>query len=117
MAPPIQSESDSAVTLYQTLVLITQTMLLAAQKQDWDSVLSHGQRYCDQVERLRNLEPASPPNDAARARKHDLLIQILANDAAIRDLAMPQLARLTELLGRMKRQQALLSAYGPAPNA
>ncbi|PND34977.1 flagellar protein FliT, partial [Achromobacter pulmonis] len=46
------------------------------------------------------------------AIKYDLLVRILENDAQTRDLALPQLARLGELLGRMKRQQTLLSAYG-----
>ena len=53
-----------------------------------------------------------PLDDAGRAMKYDLLVRILENDALTRDLAIPQLARLGELLGRMKRQQTLLSAYG-----
>jgi flagellar protein FliT len=41
-----------------------------------------------------------------------MLVQILENDANTRDLAIPELARMSELLGRMKRQQVLLNAYG-----
>lgn len=87
-------------------------MLTAAQAGDWDTAVVHGQQYCELVERLRNSEPSMPLDDAGRAMKYDLLVRILENDALTRDMAIPQLARLGELLGRMKRQQTLLSAYG-----
>ncbi|WP_313701230.1 flagellar protein FliT [Achromobacter sp.] len=97
---------------YQEIAQSTGEMLTAAQAGDWDTALMHGQLYCEQVERLRHAEPASPLDEAGRSMKYDLLVRILENDAMTRDLALPQLARLGELLGRMKRQQTLLSAYG-----
>ncbi|KAG0761509.1 hypothetical protein G6F22_018866 [Rhizopus arrhizus] len=75
-------------------------MLTAAQAGDWDAAMVHGQQYCEQVERLRMTERTVPLDDAARAMKYDLLVRILENDALTRDLALPQLARLGELLGR-----------------
>lgn len=97
---------------YQEIATSTGEMLTAAQAGDWDTALALGQLYCEQVERLRQTEQLSPLDDAGRAMKYDLLVRILENDALTRDLALPQLARLGELLGRMKRQQTLLSAYG-----
>ncbi len=97
---------------YQEIAVITGEMLTAAQAGDWDTAMVHGQQYCELVERLRHSEPSMPLDDAGRAMKYDLLVRILENDALTRDLAIPQLARLGELLGRMKRQQTLLSAYG-----
>ena len=97
---------------YQEIAVITGEMLTAAQAWDWDTAMVHGQQYCELVERLRHSEPSMPLDDAGRAMKYDLLVRILENDALTRDLAIPQLARLGELLGRMKRQQTLLSAYG-----
>ena len=96
---------------YQEIAVITGEMLTAAQAGDWDTAM-HGQQYCELVERLRHSEPSMPLDDAGRAMKYDQLVRILENDALTRDLAIPQLARLGELLGRMKRQQTLLSAYG-----
>lgn len=55
-------------------------------------------------------------DEAARGMKFDLLVRILENDAAVRDLALPQLARLSDLLGRMKRQQSLLATYSGKAN-
>ncbi|WP_434647329.1 flagellar protein FliT [Achromobacter piechaudii] len=97
---------------YQEIASITGEMLTAAKAGDWDLAMVHGQQYCERVELLRQTEQKAPLDDAARAMKYDLLVRILENDAETRDLAIPQLARLGELLGRMKRQQTLLSAYG-----
>ncbi|WP_313619986.1 flagellar protein FliT [Achromobacter sp.] len=97
---------------YQEIALITREMLAAAQVGDWDGAMVHGQQYCERVERLRQVEYTKPLDEASRTIKYDLLVRILENDAMTRDLALPQLARLGELLGRMKRQQTLLSAYG-----
>ncbi len=97
---------------YQEIALITSDMLSAAQTGDWDAAMAFGQQYCEQVERLRLTDNSVPLDEAGRAMKYDLLVRILENDALTRDLALPQLARLGELLGRMKRQQTLLSAYG-----
>ncbi|WMD22594.1 flagellar protein FliT [Achromobacter seleniivolatilans] len=97
---------------YQEIASITGEMLTAAQAGDWDTAMIHGQQYCERVENLRQTERKTPLDEAGRAMKYDLLVRILENDALTRDLAIPQLARLGELLGRMKRQQTLLSAYG-----
>ncbi|AHV93848.1 flagellar protein FliT [Bordetella holmesii] len=98
--------------LYQDIASVTGEMLVFAQDEDWTQVLDLGRQYIELVEQLRGLEPASPLDDASRAMKYELLVRILENDAAVRDLALPQLARLGDLLGRMKRQQSLLATYG-----
>ncbi|CAB3628070.1 Flagellar protein FliT [Achromobacter spanius] len=97
---------------YQEIAFITGEMLTAAKAGDWDLAMVHGQQYCERVELLRQTEQKAPLDEAGRAMKYDLLVRILENDALTRDLAIPQLARLGDLLGRMKRQQTLLSAYG-----
>jgi len=104
--------------LYQDIANVTSAMLVAAQANDWDQVIHCGQQYCEIVERLRELERGQPLNEAGRGMKHALLVRILNNDAAVRDLAMPQLTRLSHLLGRLKRQQSVLAAYrGQTANA
>ncbi|KOF52453.1 MULTISPECIES: flagellar protein FliT [unclassified Achromobacter] len=104
--------STPILEYYQEIAYITGEMLSAARAGDWDAAMAHGQQYCELVERLRLTEPAAPLDEAGRAMKYDLLVRILENDALTRNLAIPQLARLGELLGRMKRQQSLLSTYG-----
>lgn len=108
---PSLMQHAPVLDLYLDIANITSAMLNAAQSDDWDTVMVYGQQYCETVERLRDLEPGQPLDESGRSMKHDLLVRILENDAAVRDLALPQLARLGTLLGRMKRQQSLLAAY------
>ncbi|MGE8639144.1 MAG: flagellar protein FliT [Achromobacter sp.] len=108
----LTQSTPSILENYQEIASITGEMLTAAKAGDWDLAMVHGQQYCERVELLRQYEQKVPLDEAARAMKYDLLVRILENDALTRDLALPQLARLGELLGRMKRQQTLLSAYG-----
>jgi len=105
--------TSSKLRPYEQIAEITEAMLEAARKGDWGEVLRLGQQYCEMVEQLRTRDADPVPLDQSeRVAKHDLLVRILESDAATRDLAMPQLARLGELLGRMKRQQSLLHTYG-----
>jgi flagellar protein FliT len=106
------SQSPQILELYREIVSVTTAMLNAARAEDWSAVLAYGQSYCETVERLRTVGGSVPLDDDERRQKHNLLVQILENDAHTRDLAMPELARMSDLLGRMKRQQGLLNTYG-----
>ncbi len=105
------SQSPQILALYREIVSVTTSMLNAARSEDWNSVLEYGLSYCEAVERLRHIGVAEPLGDDERRLKHDMLVQILENDAHTRDLAIPELARMSDLLGRMKRQQGALRAY------
>jgi len=107
------SLSLSVLEHYERIASITERMLAAARDEDWNRVVMLGRTYCESVECLRCAHGRPVRDEAERTSRHDLLVRILENDAHTRDLAMPQLARLGELLGRMKRQQSLLQAYGP----
>jgi len=115
MKPP--SRPASVLDIYQEIATLTDDMLAAARAGDWGVVLACGQRYCASVEQLRRIDPVTPLDHAGREAKYELLVRILENDAATRDLAVPQMARLSDLLGRMKRQQSLLSTYGARTSA
>ena len=99
---------------YKKIADITRAMMEAARAQNWDDAVEFGYQYCDAVEALRKHDHATshPLNESERMIKRDLLIRILENDAATRQFATPQLARLGTLLGRLKRQQSLLQTYG-----
>lgn len=97
---------------YGKIADVTDAMLAAAREDDWAIVLQLGQQYCELTEEIRQLDTRPAMNESERAQKHDYLVRILENDALTRDLAVPQLARLGDLLGRMKRQQSLIDAYG-----
>ncbi|VFR17596.1 Flagellar biosynthesis protein FliT [plant metagenome] len=109
-SPP--SPQPPILRQYEKIAAITDAMLAAARQGDWTLVLQLGQQYCELAEEIRTLDDSGPLDDAGRGQKHDFLVRILENDALTRDLAVPQLARLGDLLGRMKRQQSLIHTYG-----
>lgn len=100
--------SSPTLRHYETIAGLSSQMLAKAEAQQWDDVVTLGAQYHDAVERLRALGTLS---DADRSARRNLLTQILNDDARIRNLAAPELHRLSHLLGTIKRQQTVLQAY------
>lgn len=101
-------EPSALVLRYQRIAEISGEMLKLAQANDWDSVIALSKQYCDAVEMLRPLTPLGTEDKVARK---SLLTKILDDDARIRNLAAPEMARLGAMLGAMKRHQNVLAAY------
>lgn len=93
---------------YEIIADISGKMLAQARHNNWGAVIELGQHYFEAVEQLRQHAPLTPDNRAARKA---LLTKILDDDAHIRNLAAPELARLGALIGSAKRQQAVLETY------
>lgn len=100
------------VLCYQELELIASQMLDAAQGGNWDAMTELQQVYLAHVERLRGMHTDAPITEHERAERFQLLERILAYDAAIRNLLMPQMARLAALLNSSRQQRGLHHAYG-----
>ncbi|CAM5215975.1 Flagellar protein FliT OS=Castellaniella defragrans OX=75697 GN=HNR28_000396 PE=4 SV=1 [Castellaniella defragrans] len=83
-------------------------MLAKARTQQWDALVELGLRYREAVEHLQSLNPL---DDDQKSARRELLIQILDNDANIRQLISPEMARLSHLLGAFKRQRNVLQTY------
>lgn len=93
---------------YEIIADISGKMLSQALSNNWNAVIELGQHYYEAVEQLRQFVPLD--HDDRIARK-SLLTKILDDDARIRNLATPELARLGVLIGNMKRHQAVLETY------
>lgn len=102
------NNSRSILRQYQIIASISGQMLTQARLNQWDSVILLGKQYHEAVEDLRHIDPIS---GADRLLRSDLLAQILNDDAHIRNLAAPELARLSLLLGAMRRQQSVFRTY------
>lgn len=111
---PLISRSSSILKQYKTIARLSGKMLKLAREDQWDAVIATGKEYADAVEILRQFEPLGSEDRLARK---PLLQKILRNDAAIRDLASPELARLGSLLGHMKRHQNVLQTYLAPPKS
>ncbi len=83
--------------LYAQLIALSQHMLELAQAGEWDQVTHLESHYTSLVNTLRALPPGLD-NEAERNTRIDQIRQLLAYDAAIRDLAQPRLKELQDIL-------------------
>ncbi len=104
--------NPSVIQIYEELVLLSEQMLEAARHGNWDAMTEVQRIYVAHVEMLRSKETQPPASMQERMQRQALLARLLAHDAAIRDLVMPQLQRLGELLGSARRRRDVAEAYG-----
>jgi flagellar protein FliT len=96
---------------YEAIAAISCSMLIAARRARWSDLVHLQEEYRHQVEALKDADSGVKLDDAERLRKYALIRQILADDAAIRDLANPGMANLSALFaGRPGR--VLKEMYG-----
>lgn len=112
---PFKLKASSPVTRgYEEVLLLSEQMLEAARAGNWDAMSELQQVYVAEVDQLRALGPQPAPSAEERTRRYRLLERILAHDAAIRQIVMPQMSQLEVLLGSSRRKQELVRAYGAA---
>ncbi|MBV8629042.1 MAG: flagellar protein FliT [Paraburkholderia sp.] len=96
---------------YEAIAAISSRMLTAAREALWNDLVPLQDEYRLLVDALKDAEGGVKLSDTERVRKFDLIRQILADDAAIRDLANPRMANLSALFaGRPAR--VLKELYG-----
>jgi flagellar protein FliT len=103
---------EQTLALYEALVDLTGQMAAAASAGDWDRVAELEQLCAAHVQTLRNGEAGVELSAPGRARKVEMIRQILAADRQIRDLATPWVARLSALINNTRSQSRLAGAYG-----
>ncbi|GGD87261.1 MULTISPECIES: flagellar protein FliT [Caballeronia] len=82
---------------YEAIAALSAQMLVAAREGEWSELKAMQGVYRGLVDQLQETDAGSELDESARARKLDLVKKILADDAAIRDLSSPSLARLSAL--------------------
>jgi flagellar protein FliT len=99
---------------YEAIAALSAEMLNAARDGKWGELRTLQGAYRELIEGLRgaDADAASELDDSARARKFDLVRQILADDAAIRDLTTPSLARLSALFNVNRPARVLKKMIG-----
>lgn len=96
---------------YEAIAAISGRMLVAARRALWNDLVHLQEEYRHLVDALRDAETDVKLDESERLRKYDLIRRILADDAAIRDLANPRMATLSALFaGRPTR--VLKELYG-----
>lgn len=96
---------------YEAIAAISARMLTTARRALWNDLVPLQEEYRHLVDALKEAEFGVQLDETERARKYDLIRRILADDAAIRDLANPRMATLSALFaGRPAR--VLKELYG-----
>ncbi|WP_244814921.1 flagellar protein FliT [Caballeronia sp. Lep1P3] len=82
---------------YEAIAALSAQMLMAAREGEWSDLKAMQGTYRELIDQLKETDAGSVLDETARARKLHLVKKILADDAAIRDLSSPSLARLSAL--------------------
>lgn len=106
-----QMSSKDIVDVYETMAVITDQMLRAANDSDWDRLAQLEQQCALHVRQLKDNEP-QPLAGAERVKKVEAIRRMLADDRQIRDLTTPWMARLSALISNSATERRVARAYG-----
>ncbi|WP_322040547.1 flagellar protein FliT [Burkholderia diffusa] len=96
---------------YEALAAVSGRMLSAARGAQWSALPELQAEFLRLVEGLKEAHPGVALDQADLGRKLELIRRILADDAAIRDLASPDVARLSALFEARRSTQVLTDLY------
>lgn len=96
---------------YEALAAVSGRMLDAARGAAWCELDGLQDEYLALVDGLKAAELGVALDEVERGHKYELIRRILADDAAIRDLASPDVARLSALFEAGRSTKMLKDLY------
>lgn len=105
------SQEDSVLRYYESIAGQSQRMLLAAKAGDWEDLCAAEKECARLIDHLKQLGEQPPMNSTERERRMQILKNILAEDAQIRDLTEPWLKQLENLLHSAGNTRRLGGSY------
>ncbi len=97
---------------YEAIAAVSARMLSAARDALWNELMELQEEYRTLVDTLRDVDSSVLLDEHERLRKYDLIRQILADDAAIRDLVNPSVARLSAFFSARRPAHVLKELFG-----
>ncbi|MBU6488310.1 MAG: flagellar protein FliT [Burkholderiales bacterium] len=97
---------------YEAIAAVSQRMLTAARRALWAELTDLQEEYRVLVDNLLEVDAGFSLDEHDRLRKYDLVRQILADDAAIRDLVNPSVARLSAFFSARRPAHVLQELFG-----
>ena len=104
--------SQDILSVYAAMAALTEQMVQAATRSDWDMLVLLEERVAAHAQSLRAQPAAAPMRGAERERKIELIRQMLNADRQIRDLTMPWMAQLSKLISTTGTERRVVNAYG-----
>lgn len=98
------------LALYEHVAEITGEMARAARSNDWERLVELERSCADRVACLMQA-PAPALSDEERERKAGIIRRILEHDRAIRDHTTPWMRQLAAMIGTVRNERRLVSAY------
>jgi len=105
------------IACYERVLSIIERMHAAAAAAEWDRLVELERDCKAVVARLMAEKTGESLGPALQQRKGQLIGQVLALDAAIRDITEPRLRELQAFLGTRRQQRKLHQAYGAPDGA
>ncbi|AYZ66628.1 flagellar protein FliT [Burkholderia multivorans] len=105
------NRKDEYFARYEAIAAVSGRMLHAARGADWNALSGLQEEYLQLVDGLKEAGQGIALDEVELARKLDLIRRILADDAAIRDLASPEIARLSALFETQRSTKVLTDLY------
>ncbi len=103
-------DNHQIMAIYEDAAGLTREMLGAARAEQWDDVAAKEKLCTEKLAALPSAMPAQP-DPLHQRRKAELIRSMLDDNAEIRVLAEPWLARLSELIGSTRQQSRLHHMY------
>lgn len=100
-----------AVGNYETLLALTGQMRMAAQEGEWDHLIELEQQCSRQVAAMKPVDERAALDETSRQRKIQLIKQILADDADIRNRTQAWMTQLQHIIQSNRKEQRLRQAY------
>ncbi|MFN0317459.1 MAG: flagellar protein FliT [Burkholderiales bacterium] len=110
--------SDQDVSLevndsYQRALDLTEQMLDAAQKADWDRLVQVERVRGRLLDHLRDNDQATLPTHEVALKRRDIIQSILARDEQIKTLTHDWMHELRDILSSATAQRLLNRTYNP----
>lgn len=103
---------QEVVSVYETMVGITERMLDAASANEWDRLAELEQECARHANRLKAQEGGAPLAGQERQRKVNAIRRMLDADRQIRDLTTPWMAKLSAMISNTSTERRVARAYG-----
>ncbi|MFZ1546868.1 MAG: flagellar protein FliT [Candidatus Nitrotoga sp.] len=102
---------NPAIENYEFLSSITTQMRVAATHGHWDQLVELEKKCSRHVELMKTQDLGISPDENTRLRKVQLIRQILADDAEIRNQTEPWVAQLQRIMNSTGQEIRLQQSY------
>lgn len=107
----VEISNNIIIDRYQGILAQGHTMLAHAHNGDWDALVTLQDEYVCHVAQLADFEKNLDLDDATRARKYELLVEICQAEDSVRGLLQSRMREISEFMTQSRSRQRVSQAY------